>query len=151
MRAVANNIPGIYSSALAWQLLGRRWERVPRAAWSFFGVVICTVCAVAGRNSLYDIFSNFLSIMGYWVGMWVTIQALDELLFRRRGMPVAGYAWADWNSPEKLPLGLAALGAFLIGWAGAALSMHQVWWVGPIAERAYSDVSILQPRDWGDC
>lgn len=130
---------------MAWQLLGRNWERVPRAVWTIFGVVVCTVCAVAGRNSIYDIFSNFLSLMGYWVGMWVTIQALDELLFSR-----GGYVWTNWNSPGKLPVGLAALGAFGIGWCGAILSMYQVWWVGPIALRAYGDVSLLRMggRGW---
>ena len=32
-------------------------------------------------------------------------------------------------------LGIAALLAFLVGWAGAILSMSQVWYMGPIAKR----------------
>lgn len=108
-----------------------------------FGVVICAVCAAAGRNSLFDIFLNFLAFMGYWVSMWLTIQLLDEFLFRKLlGMPHHGYRWEEWNSQEKLPLGLAALVSFLIGFVGAVLCMYQAWFIGPLAKGAYGDVSF---------
>lgn len=37
------------------------------------------------------------------------------------------------NDRTKLPLGIAALIAFLVGWAGSILCMAQVWYVGPLA------------------
>ena len=40
-----------------------------------------------------------------------------------------------WESKKKLPLGVAAMLAWLIGWAGAILGMAQVWYTGPIALR----------------
>ena len=45
-----------------------------------------------------------------------------------------GWNWENWDRQEKLPVGIAALIAFLVGWAGAILCMAQVWYVGPIAK-----------------
>ena len=44
-----------------------------------------------------------------------------------------GWQWEDWNDRTKLPLGIAALIAFLVGWVGSILCMAQVWYVGPLA------------------
>ena len=69
--------------------------------------------------------------MGYWVAIWIAIILEEHLIFRRGRK---GYDWADWNVKANLPLGIAALIAFLIGWVGAILCMAQVWYVGPIAK-----------------
>ena len=117
---IANNIPSTYSAALSFQLLGKWFLMVPRIFWTLFAVVVYTVCACAGRNKLYIIFQDFLALMGYWTMMWVTLTLEEEFVFRRRR---GGYNWADWNSQSKLPIGIAALTAFLVGWVGAVLSM----------------------------
>jgi purine-cytosine permease-like protein len=75
--------------------------------------------------------------MGYWVTQWCVMQVEDELIFRR-GM--SGYNWDDGNDPARLPLGIAAFVSFLFGWTGAVLSMYQVWFVGPIAQKALGDL-----------
>ncbi|MCJ1415435.1 hypothetical protein MMC32_001767 [Xylographa parallela] len=129
---IANLIPPTYSSGVDFQLLARQAARVPRWAWNTVGVVIYMVCALAGRDSLAEIFTNFLALMGYWVAVWIALTLEEEVLFRG-WWGGRGWEWADWDRREKLPLGLAALTAFLIGWAGAVLCMDQVWYVGPIA------------------
>ena len=129
---ISNNIPGTYSSALSAQLLGRPFRKIPRAVWSIISVVIYTICACVGRDHLSEIFSNFLALMGYWVIMFVVIMAEEEFIFRRR--PGHWYKWTDWDKPSKLPVGLAALTAFCIGWVGAVLCMYQVYFTGPIAK-----------------
>jgi purine-cytosine permease-like protein len=127
---IANTIPPTYSSGIDFQTLGRHFERVPRVIWNTFGVIIYTVCALAGRNSLAVIFTNFLALMGYWVAIWVAIMAEECLLFRRGSQ---GYNWTAWDQRNKLPMGIAAITAFLVGWVGAILSMAQLWYIGPIA------------------
>lgn len=129
---IANLIPPTYSSGVDFQLLGRWAQKVPRWAWNSVGVVVYTVCALAGRDNLAAIFTNFLALMGYWVAVWIAVTVEEHLLFRKRGG--RGWIWEDWNTRAKLPLGLAALTAFLVGWAGAILCMAQVWYVGPIAK-----------------
>ncbi|KEF56528.1 uncharacterized protein A1O9_06715 [Exophiala aquamarina CBS 119918] len=128
---IANMIPPTYSSGVDFQMLGRHLANVPRVIWNTTGVVIYTVCALAGRNSLAVIFTNFLALMGYWVAIWVAI-LLEEFLIFRRAKTIS-YDWYIWNDRQKLPMGLAALIAFLVGWAGAILCMAQVWYIGPIA------------------
>ncbi|KAJ9262785.1 hypothetical protein DTO212C5_7796 [Paecilomyces variotii] len=126
---VANTIAPTYSSSIDFQILGRYAEKVPRVIWNTFGVIIYTVCALAGRGHLSEIFTNFLALMGYWVAIWFAILLEERYIFRRR----AGYNWAAWNDPSKLPIGIAAFIAFVVGWVGAVLCMAQVWYVGPIA------------------
>jgi Purine-cytosine permease and related proteins len=144
---IANNIPGTYSASLGFQIMGRQLARLPRWFYSCVGVVIYTACALGGRNYLYDIFDNFLSLMGYWVTIYLMIAVEEHAIFRR----TLGFNWDNWADSSKLPVGIAALAAFLVGWAGAIVSMDQVWYVGPIAQMvgAYgSDLGIWVGISW---
>jgi NCS1 nucleoside transporter family len=132
---IANLVPPTYSSGVDFQTLGTQFQRVPRIVWNTIGVIIYTVCALAGRNHLAEIFTNFLALMGYFVSIFIAICLEEEFLFRRKRRDGdKGFHWDVWNQKEKLPIGLAALAAFLIGWVGAILCMAQVWYIGPLAK-----------------
>jgi NCS1 nucleoside transporter family len=135
---IANLIPPTYSSGVDFQTLGRYCLRIPRVVWNTIGVIIYTVCALAGREHLAEIFTNFLALMGYFVCIFIAISLEEHLIFRRLGKRRLegdqGFVWSHWNQKEKLPLGIAALVAFLVGWVGSILSMAQVWYIGPIAK-----------------
>ena len=139
---IANSIPGTYAAALGCQVLGRGGKAVPRWVWSCALVALELVLALAGREHLFAIFSNFLALMGYWVEIMICIVAQEHLLFRRpRG--AAAFDWSRWEDKSYLPVGWAALAAFLLGWLGAVLGMYQVWYVGPLAKLAGdSDVGV---------
>lgn len=128
---VANMVPPVYSAGIDFQILGKYPEKVPRFIWNTFGTVVFAVCALAGRDNLATIFTNFLALMGYWVAIWIAITLEEQFIFRRRMRPK--YVFSDWNRKEKLPIGMAALIAFLVGWAGAILCMTQVYYTGPIS------------------
>ncbi|CAF9938978.1 MAG: hypothetical protein ALECFALPRED_007942 [Alectoria fallacina] len=128
---IANTIFPTYSSGIDFQILGRAAQKVPRFIWNTFGVIIYTVCALAGRDHLSEVFTNFLALMGYWLAIWIAIILEEQIIFRRR----TGYDWTVWNQQNKLPMGIAALIAFLVGWVGAILCMAQVWYIGPIAKQ----------------
>ncbi|KAJ5627278.1 hypothetical protein N7528_004705 [Penicillium herquei] len=136
---IANNIPGTYSASLGFQILGRYAERLPRWFWSCVGVIIYFVCALAGRNHLYDIFEDWLALMGYWVCIYLTICLEEQFIFRWN----TGFVWEDWADQSKLPIGIAAMSAFLIGWAGSIVSMDEVYYVGPIAKMVGDDYADL--------
>lgn len=129
---IANMIVPTYSSSVDFQVFSGWFNAVPRVVWNTVGVIIYTVCAVAGRESLAAIFTNFLALMGYWVAIWTAIFLEEHLIFRRL-VPGIAWDWAVWNDRERLPLGAAALVAFLVGWVGSILCMAQVWYIGPIA------------------
>ena len=127
---ISNNVPGTYAAALGCQVLGRYGKAIPRYVWVCLVVLVYLVCAVAGRNNLFDIFQNFLALMGYWIVIFVSIVLEEHSIFRRG----VGFDWTAWADPARLPIGLAALAAFLIGWAGAIIGMSQVWYTGPVAK-----------------
>ena len=127
---IANLIVPTYSSGIDAQILGHWAASVPRVIWNTIGVVVYTVCALAGRGHLAEIFTNFLALMGYWVSVWIAIFLEEHLIFRRK----AGFNWGIWDQQKKLPLGIAAFMAFVVGWVGAILCMAQVWYIGPIAK-----------------
>ncbi|KIV81728.1 hypothetical protein PV11_03891 [Exophiala sideris] len=128
---IANMIPPTYSAGVDFQMLNRYFDKVPRVIWNTIGAIIYTVCALAGRNHLGVIFTNFLALMGYWLAIWVAILLEEFLIFRKAKL--SNYDWHVWNDRRKLPVGIAALIAFLVGWAGAILCMAQVWYTGPIS------------------
>lgn len=135
---ISNLVPSAYAAALGCQVLGRFGKAVPRWIWVCWVTIIYFVCAVAGRNHLFAIFQNFLALMGYWVMIFVTIVLEEHILYKNAlfgGTPL-GFDWAAWDVPKKLPVGAAALFAFLVGWAGAIIGMFQVWYVGPVAKLA---------------
>lgn len=127
---ISNNIPGTYSAAISMQVLGRYAARVPRWLLTCLVVLIYTACALGGRDSLFAIFQNFLALMGYWVAIWICIVLEENYIFHRGKV----YDWTIWQDWRQLPLGAAALAAFLVGWAGSIVSMDQVYFVGPIAK-----------------
>ncbi|KAK8205578.1 Vitamin B6 transporter [Zalaria obscura] len=128
---INNLITTTYSVSVDFQVLGQWFTSVPRVVWNTVGVVIYTVCAIAGRANLAEIFTNFLALMGYWASIWTAISLEEHFIFRK--YMKLGYDWDAWNDKTKLPVGAAALVAFLVGWAGAILSMAQVWYIGPFA------------------
>lgn len=127
---IANTVAPTYSSGVDFQILGRYAEKVPRVLWNTVAVIIYTVCALAGRENLSAIFTNFLALMGYWVAIWAAILLEERYVFRRS---IAAYNWGAWRDPSKLPVGVAGFLAFCVGWVGAILCMAQVWYIGPIA------------------
>lgn len=126
---INNNVPGTYASALGFQVLGRYGKMVPRYLWVCVIVLIYFVCAVAGRNNLFDILSNFVALMGYWTMIMVAIVLEEHLIFRRGKL----FDWTAWEDKKALPLGIAAMVAFLLGWVGAIIGMYQHWYIGPVA------------------
>jgi purine-cytosine permease-like protein len=126
---IANTIPPTYSTGIDFQILGHYAEMVPRIIWNTIGVIVYTVCALVGQSHLSEIFTNFLALMGYWVAIWFAILLEERYIFHRH----REYNWAAWDDPSKLPIGIAAFIAFLVGWAGAVLCMAQVWYIGPLA------------------
>lgn len=160
---IANTVAPTYCAGIDFQILFSvpashadrshplNWlSRIPRVVHNSIAVLIYTICALAGRDHLSEVFTNFLALMGYWLAIWIGITLEEHLLFRNppwrkrnidpdaqedgiapRGY--AGYDWTAYDTLEGVSHGIAALIAFLVGWAGSILCMAQVWYIGPIA------------------
>jgi purine-cytosine permease-like protein len=93
--------------------------------------VIYFVCAIAGRDHLSLIFQNFLALLGYWLAIFITIVLEEHTIFRQH----VGFDWSAWEDKKRLPVRVAALIAFMVGWVGPIVGMYQVWWIGPVARK----------------
>lgn len=128
---IGNNVAVNYSSGLSIQLLGHYFHAIPRFIWSFLNALVVAILAIAGREHLSLIVSNFVSLLGYWTVSFTFILLIEDQVFRRR----TGYDLNVWDVPGKLPWGIAAVMALLTGYlAGGVTGMSQTWYVGPIAK-----------------
>ena len=131
--SVTNNAPCSYAAANSIQAIGRYAKAIPRWMWCVAITVVELALSVAGRNVLFKIFENFLPIMAYWVCPFVTIILEEHFIFHKlKGLP---FDWTAWEDKKRLPVGAAALFAWLCGWAGAIVGMYQIWYTGPVASK----------------
>lgn len=136
LSVIANNIPNTYSTGLSIQALGRPFAIIPRFFWVFLAFVVYTIAGVAGREHFSAILSNFLSILSYWTAFFIVIVAEEHFIFRRKNGPLGGYNLDDYDSPSKLPPGIAGVLAMCFGITGAVVGMAEVWYIGPLGKMA---------------
>jgi purine-cytosine permease-like protein len=79
-----------------------------------------------------DTLQTFLSVIGYWTIIHLVVVVEEHIIFRHGRYSL--YDWDAWNSPELLPFGWGAIGAFAFGFLGAAMGMKTTWWVAPVAK-----------------
>ena len=82
-----------------------------------------------------------LDVIGYWSTIFAAIVLTDHFLFRKNNFD--SYRIENWDKPNKLPIGIAALLSFLGGFGMVIPSMSQVWYTGPIAEAGTGDIGVL--------
>lgn len=139
---IANNIPNVYSFGLTFQVLGPWAQKIPRPLLSLVCTGIYLALAIAGFSSFSHILDTLLILLAYWLAIYSVIMLEEHFVFRAGSF--TNWNFEDINNPKKLPLGVAALVALLVGWAGAVLGMSSVWYAGPI--------SLLISRPFGgDC
>lgn len=151
---ISNNIINTYLAAFGFQLGSSYCRRIPRWFWAFVVTGITLVAALVGRNHFATILGNFLPMIGYWISMYFILLVEENTIFRRwcldmytkefevvedeapsRRSRKTNYNWAIWNDQSRLTLGLAASASAICGAVGAALSMSQTYYVGPIAKK----------------
>ncbi len=124
---VANNIPNDYSLALSAQVLGGRFQRIRRWIWTLAGSITYAVIAIRSSGNFNQTLEHFLLLIAYWLGPWAVILVLEHCFRRGR------YDVENWNSPDRLPMGWAAIAAMVFGLLGVYLGAAQSTFVGPIA------------------
>lgn len=95
-----------------------------------FGFVVAVIVGCFAAKYFSDTLQTFLSVIGYWTIIHITV-VVEEHIFFRRGWK--GYDLDAWGDSSYLPFGWAAIGAFGFGFMGAALGMKVAWYVGPVA------------------
>jgi NCS1 nucleoside transporter family len=105
--AVAANVLNIYSGSMSFVTLGLKLHVSLRRALAagVFGVLGFVVAAV-GMNNISE-YENFLLIIAYWIGPWLAVVFVDQLM--RRGN-VASMLYderhVNWAGPISMFLGM---------------------------------------------
>ncbi|CAI6095036.1 unnamed protein product [Clonostachys chloroleuca] len=120
---------GIYSIGLSAQLTSEKALRVPRIIWSLLGGIIFLVCAIAGRDHLEAVMTNFLNMCAYYLTPLTAVILVEHLVWHRGW----NYNLEAWNDRNQLPFGIAASISAIVGTVVALMCMSQTWWIGPIA------------------
>ena len=143
LSGINTNVISIYSASISFQQLARPLALVPRFIWTFVSFALILALAVGGRAQLNTYLQNFLSLLGYWCTSYAIILFEEHFLFRKGNF--ANYDLEGWNDPARLPLGIGAAVAFLLGVVAWCVGMNETWFVAPLAKligSAGGDVAI---------
>lgn len=139
LSAIANNVPGSYSLALAAQAIWSPLARFPRLGWCLIGNFVSLGLAIPAYYVFAETMSNFLSIIGYNVSIYVGISMAEHWIYRKG---FGGYDVTNFENRKTLPVGIAGVVGFLFGVASTVLSMDQTWYLGVIARKIQGDISF---------
>lgn len=137
LSGVANNLPGSYSLSLAIQAVWSPLARFPRLGWCIIGNFVSLGLSIPAYYVFEAAMSNFLSIIGYNVSIYLGITLAEHFIYRRG---FSGYDVLDFNNKDSLPVGIAGLVAFAFGIVSTVLGMNQTWYQGVVA-RSFGDVA----------
>ncbi|HWB66997.1 MAG TPA: cytosine permease, partial [Mycobacteriales bacterium] len=107
--AVAANVLNIYSGSMSFVTLGIKLRLSLRRALA--AVVFGTggfVLALFGLNDI-DKYENFLLIIAYWIGPWLAVFFVDQILRRRESLTAFLYdhTYTNWAGPLAMAIGMA--------------------------------------------
>ncbi|ROV88307.1 hypothetical protein VMCG_10477 [Cytospora schulzeri] len=137
LAGIGMNCINLYSSALSVQQFARPLARIPRFVWTLVLFGVTFGIAAGGREHLNAYLQNFLSLLGYWATSFFVIVWCEHYIFRKGSAD--NYDLEGWNDPKRLPIGLAALVAFLVGVVGWVLGMVETWFTGPVGKLVGSE------------
>lgn len=80
--------------------------------------------------SIQNICNELTEILGYWLAIYTGVAFADHFVFKRS---LEAYNISNYDKPQNLAIGIAAVIAFCFGVCGFVLGMSQTWFVGPIA------------------
>lgn len=132
LSSIANNLPGSYSLALAVQAIWLPLARFPRLGWCLIGNFVSLGLAIPAYYVFSETMSNFLSIIGYNVAIYLGISLAEHFIYRRG---FQGYDITNYNDRGSIPVGYAGISGFLFGVASTVLLMNQTWYQSVIARK----------------
>ncbi|GJE86609.1 cytosine-purine permease [Phanerochaete sordida] len=133
--------PTMYTFASSCMAVEAVFARIPRWVYAVVSEGILIPVAIIGAKHFYNTFVDVLNIIGYWSCLFASIILAEHFVFRRGRWEA--YDLATWDSPSRLPPGIAALLAFLCAFGVVIPCMSQAWYTGPIARAGTGDLGII--------
>ncbi|EPS96893.1 hypothetical protein FOMPIDRAFT_138178 [Fomitopsis schrenkii] len=133
--------PTMYTFSSSLMTISYFFARVPRYVYALISAAILVGVGIVCATRFYTTFTDIMSLIGYWSVVHGVMILLEHFVFRKNDFAL--YDLAAWNQPRKLPLGAAAMIAFLCAFGIIIPCMDQAWYVGPIAKAGSGDIGIL--------
>ncbi|TBU31408.1 purine-cytosine permease [Dichomitus squalens] len=133
--------PTMYTFASSFMTIHAWLGRVPRYIYTIISEAILIPVAIVGATHFYTTFVDILNAIGYWSTIFAAIVIVEHLTFRHNDWE--WYDLSQWNRPRELPLGLAAIFAFLCAAGIIVPCIDQAWYVGPIANTGTGDIGVI--------
>lgn len=140
LSVVANNIVNVYSMGMSISVITHYLALIPRIVWPCVITAIYIPVAIVGADHFGETLHSFLSVLGYWLAIFVTVLLEEHFIFRQADWGRYDPA-LTWNNRKLLPIGWGALGAFCFGVVGAAMGMAQSFYVSPIGKLVGGDAN----------
>ncbi|KAJ3982110.1 cytosine-purine permease [Lentinula detonsa] len=131
----------MYSFGVSLMSISPVFAKVPRYIYSLICTAIVIPVAIVGATHFFTAFEDVLNLIGYWATSYASIVLCEHFIFRRNDF--SRYSVEDWNTPSNLPVGIAAVLAFLCSFAVIVPSMNQLWYTGPIADAGTGDIGLI--------
>ncbi|CAO3596581.1 unnamed protein product [Absidia cylindrospora] len=126
---VSCNVPNGYSVGLSIQTMAKSLQVIPQWVWTIAATIIYVLLSVFGAYHFKDVLQNFLLVLAYYCAPYTVIIAIEHGMVRK-----GVYDLDHWDKANRLPVGLAAMLALIVGFCGALVGMNQSWFVGPLAK-----------------
>ena len=127
---VSNNVPNMYTMALSVQAMWEPLAKVPRIVWTLTANILTLAISIPACYYFSTFINYFMDSIGYNLAIYISIALTEHFVFRKGSWK--NYKIEDWNSWERLPLGVAGTCAFIVAAFGVALGMVQTYWAGEI-------------------
>ncbi|KAF7338776.1 Cytosine-purine permease [Mycena sanguinolenta] len=135
----ASNAPLMYSFGISLMNVSTIFAKVPRYVYAVFATGVVIPLAVFGQTRFYNVIIVGVNLVGYWAASFAGIVFIEHVVFRHCNF--ANYNMEDWDQPQRLLPGLAALVSFFGSFGLIVPCMAQTFYVGPIA-RTTGDIGI---------
>ncbi|KAF5351146.1 hypothetical protein D9756_008253 [Leucocoprinus leucothites] len=133
--------PTMYTFGMSFMAIAPFFAKIPRYVYITISEAILIPVAIIGATRFYATLVNVLSVIGYWSTAFAGIVLTEHFIFRRNSF--SRYLTEYWDTPTKLPLGLAALFSFLGAFGIIIPCMSQVFYEGPIARAGSGDIGVI--------
>ncbi|KAJ6469376.1 cytosine-purine permease [Mycena sanguinolenta] len=135
----ASNAPNMYSFGISLMNVSTIFAKVPRYVYAIVATGISIPLAVFGQTRFYNVIIAGVDLAGYSSASFAGIVFIEHVVFRHCNF--TNYNMEDWDQPQRLLPGLAALVSFFGSFGLIVPCMGQTFYMGPLA-RTTGDIGI---------
>lgn len=137
----AQSATSMYSFGVSFMSISFIFTKIPRYVYPVVATAIVIPVSIVGATTFFQTFQEVINLIGYWSISYAAVVLVEHFVFRR--YTFSKYKTEFWQTPSKLPLGVAGVTAFGLSFALIVPSMDQPWHTGQFAARGTGDIGLI--------